>query len=388
MQVRVLSGAAALRDLVAAWDELAESAIEHSPFYESWLLLPAVEHLGGAAVEVATVWQGEQLHALMPLERKANLRGLPVRTVAPWRHRHCLIGTPLVRAGRGAADAVGALLDWGAGVAAALDLSCIQAGGGFHAALTEAMAERGLVAVTTGWHTRAVLRRAASAEAYMKAAFSRDTRKSCAKYEKRLCAEYAVAWRSLPPGEDAAPWIEAFLELERSGWKGRAGSALAATESNARFARDALAAAAARGKLRISGIDCGGRPIARMTIFTTACGGSIVWKTAYDEAYKRYSPGILAQVHNIREFHAASTPAWMDSYTAAGNSVTDGMWKDRLVMQTFAVGLTWPGRFACAALPLLGACKRALGRRGPAASAAARALARQAPVRLPPASPA
>jgi len=360
MQVRVLQGAAGLRELVPAWDELASSALEPNPFYESWLLLPALEYLGDGA-EVATVWNGERLQAVVPLSREARLKGLPVRTLSAWRHRHCLLCTPLVRSGKGAADAIGILLDWisdGPRGADALQFSHIPAGGAFHAALAEAMAERGLAAVATGWHTRAVLRRAASADAYMEAALSRDTRRNCARYDKQLRERGTVAWRSLAAGEPAGPWIEEFLALESSGWKGRAGSALASCQANARFAREAMDAAAARGRLLISGIDFDGRPIARLATFV-AGSGSFAFKTAYDEAFKRYAPGILAEVHNIRDFHAGNRLEWMDSYTAAGNTVTDRLWKDRLVMLAFAVGLNAKGRLACGALPLLAAGRRA-----------------------------
>jgi CelD/BcsL family acetyltransferase involved in cellulose biosynthesis len=363
MQVRVLREAASLRELVPAWDELAASALEPNPFYESWLLLPAIEYLGGTMPEVATVWKGDRLHAFMPLAREAGLKGLPVKAMSAWRHRHCLLCTPLVRAGKNAVDALGALLDWmaeGRQGAAALELSHIPAGGAFHAALAEAMAARELAAVTTGWHTRAVLRRAASAEAYMEAALSRDTRKNCGKYEKQLRERGAVAWRRLAAGEDARPWIEEFLALESGGWKGRAGSALASCQASARFAREAMASAAAQGRLLISGIDCDSRPIARLATFT-AGGGSFAFKTAYDESFKRCAPGILAEVQNIRDFHASGALDWMDSYTAAGNTVTDRLWKDRLVMLSFAVGLSWPGRIACAALPLLALGRRAAG---------------------------
>src|SRR5262249_42662835 len=178
-------------------------------------------------------------------------------------------------------------------------------------------------------------------------------RVTCATYEKRLCERGVVAWRTLEPGQEAGPWIEDFLALEASGWKGRAGSAFAWWDAKARFARAGLAAAAERGRLRISGIDCDEHPVARLVIFT-AGGGSFAFKTAYDESYKRCAPGILEEVHNIRAFHENGGKLdWMDSYTEAGNSVTDRMWKDRLVIVAFAVGLTPRGRLACAALPLV-----------------------------------
>src|SRR5262249_11896462 len=168
--------------------------------------------------------------------RDMRLRGLPIRGASGWRHRYCLLGTPLVREGKDATDAVGALLDWIARDAEGADillLHHIPAGGAFPRAPNQRLAERHRTVVTTNWHTRAVLRRGPSAKVYMEAALSPHTRKICAKYEKRLCERGAVAWRTLEPGQEAGPWIEDFLALEASGWKGREGCGRPTSAANA-----------------------------------------------------------------------------------------------------------------------------------------------------------
>ena len=49
---------------------------------------------------------------------------------------------------------------------------------------------------------------------------------------------------------------EAFLQLEASGWKGRAGSALASSDANRRFAVEVMQEAHRRGRLLLAGDSC------------------------------------------------------------------------------------------------------------------------------------
>src|SRR5438105_2357806 len=98
-------------------------------------------------------------------------------------------------------------------------------------------------------------------------------------------ARYAEVGRA--PGDDFSAEIERFLALEASGWKGRAGGALACSAASLRFGREVLGEAARRGRLHMVGIDCDGQPIARR--YSILAGeGAYAYKTAYDEAYACY----------------------------------------------------------------------------------------------------
>src|SRR5262245_46431974 len=98
--------------LVPAWDELAAAALEPNPFYEFWLLLPALDAFGlGKNFRLVTIWSGERLDAVLPLERTRGFKGLPLPALRSWLHRHCLLCTPLVRAD-GASESLAALLKW------------------------------------------------------------------------------------------------------------------------------------------------------------------------------------------------------------------------------------------------------------------------------------
>jgi CelD/BcsL family acetyltransferase involved in cellulose biosynthesis len=174
----------------------------------------------------------------------------------------------------------------------------------------------------------------------------------------------------LAPGDDAAAWVEQFMRLEASGWKGRAGTALACREDDRRFVAEVCAEAHRRGRLLITGLDLDGRPLARHLMFT-GDEGAFTFKIAYDEGYEKCSPGLLAEVDNVRQLVETPGLRWIDSNTAPENSHSyERVWKDRRTIQRVAVGTRGPGRLAAAALPFMRLAKhwlRARKNRDPAA---------------------
>src|SRR5712691_1888056 len=111
-RIEVLRDPVALARLIPQWEDLAASALEPNPFYEHWMLLPALESFAkDEDIRVVAVWLKGKLSGLFPLQRARRYKGLPVSALSAWRHRHCLLCTPLVRAA-GAADTLAALVGW------------------------------------------------------------------------------------------------------------------------------------------------------------------------------------------------------------------------------------------------------------------------------------
>jgi len=360
----VLRGAQAIAEIVPAWDDLASSALEPNPFYESWMLRPALEWLGaGRDVELVTVWADGKLGALLPIERKAHYKGFPVRTLRNWRHRHCLLGTPLVRAD-GAATCVAALVEWFRGAASVVEVDYLPADGPVYRLLNQAQ----LPAVPWEGYERALFRRSRDADTYLASAVSRQDRQEVRRRERRLAERGAVAHLTLRPGDSIERWLDELMQLEAGGWKGKQGSALASTEANRRFATETFTAAFRRGRLHMVGLDLDGKPLARCSSIMAGSGG-YAFKTAYDEAFSRFSPGIIVEVDRIRALHDLPEVQWMDSFTADGNVVLNRLWNQRVKIQglTFAPGVL--GRLALGVRSALRQAKRWLQRRRTSASA-------------------
>ena len=92
--------------------------------------------------------------------------------------------------------------------------------------------------------------------------------------------------------EPLEPWVQEFLALEKSGWKGREGTALACFPSRKRFTCDTLDQLNRRGKLLFWRMALDDKPIAML--FAMIAGNTVfLEKMAYDENYARFSPGVL-----------------------------------------------------------------------------------------------
>lgn len=355
--VKVLRDAAELRAIAPAWEALAADCAEPNPFYEPWMMLPALDAYGaGAGLRCLAVWDDGVLGALFPLALERRFRGLPVRVARSWRHRNMLLGTPLIRM-KSAAKCLAALL--GSRIAPLIEFEWSPAGGPFYGALAEAAGAAGLPWMVTEAYTRAVLER----ERDPRPRFNSNMKNNLRRWQARLAAAGKVTPVRLAPGDDIAVWTEEFIRLEASGWKGAAGSAIACRADDRRFVSEVFAEAHRRGRLAITGLDLDGRPLARHCMLVGG-EGSFTFKIAYDEAHASCSPGILAEADNVRQFLEQPGPRWIDSNTSRENTSYGRVWKDRRTVQRVAVGLTVAGCLAVAALPLIRAARTLLLSRG------------------------
>ena len=335
-----------LAALIPEWEALAACAIEPNPMYEHWMLLPALR-LSDAGVVCALVWMrdparpdaGAKLAGLFPFTRVRRFKGIPVTALSSWTHKSWMLCTPLVRAGE-ARQCIAALLDWvegGGEGCSVLEFRYLASDGAFHGALADALRSHDSMVLAASNFTRAFLRRSSDAESYLQASLSGVGRKSMRRKEKRLAERGELRHVAMQPAADPWPWIDAFLELEASGWKGRQGSALASSKNTYLFASETLSAAHRRNRLHIMGLDLDGKPIARCCNIV-AGEGSYAYRTAYDERFGYYSPGVMAELGSIRHFHSVPGLQWMDSITDPDNVTLNHLWKERRTVQTIVVG--------------------------------------------------
>ena len=162
-------------------------------------------------------------------------------------------------------------------------------------------------------------------------------RKELKRLANRLGELGTVVSRTWSKGDDLDSWCDDFLILERHGWKGRAGSALASHRTTEAFFRQATAGAASLGRLQIRRLDLDGKPIAMLINFL-APPGSFSFKIAYDEAYARFSPGVLLELDNL-ELLARGDIDWMDSCAAENHPMIDSLWGERRTIVRVSVPL-------------------------------------------------
>lgn len=313
---------------VAAWDALAERASEPNPFLESWYLLPSLHHLVGEP-GIVRFDRGGQLAGLLPLHQVPRYYRYPLPNLVNWQHPNMFCGAPLVARGAEAAF-WRALLDWAdrhAGAALFLHLRDMPLTGALHAALAEVLAEQRRRAEVVHREDRALLASPLGPEAYWEASVSGKKRKELRRQANRLADEGEVAIHRSTGEEDIARWCQDFLRLEQAGWKGKAGSALACSPATAAVFTESLAGAAERGRLERLTLTLDGKPIAMLASFLSP-PGAFSFKTAFDEAYARFSPGVLLQQANLAILDNPAI-AWTDSCAAADHPMIDHIWRER-----------------------------------------------------------
>ncbi len=358
---RFVSDLDELAALEPAWRRLAQTALEPNAFYESWCLLPALQHLTGEARPEVLVVEAPKrvfptgpqvLCGLFPIVRRRSFYGLPVRCWELWRHLHCFLGTPLVRrdCAREVFDQF--MLTAAMEGAKVVHLSQLAGDGPLHRILVESNAAARRTVFTKDLQTRAEFRRAVDAEAFLKASLSRKKRQGIQRTERRLAETGSLTTSWFAPGDDINAWAHAFLELEASGWKGKQGTALGSDEHQAGFLRELFRRGAAEDRLLLGRLDFDGRPIAMICNLASADGG-YSFKIAYDETLAEYSPGLLMELALIRELHARGIE-WMDSCAAADHPMINHLWPARAVRQSLVVSTgARGGDLAAAVMPLL-----------------------------------
>ena len=108
-----------------------------------------------------------------------------------------------------------------------------------------------------------------------------------------------VSFELLSPSPvEVEPLLDEAYRVEAAGWKGDLGTALAKDAVRGAFFRRYAAAAAREGILRLGFMRLGGRAIAMQ--LAVECGERFwLFKSGYDEAFARFSPGILLKLHML-----------------------------------------------------------------------------------------
>lgn len=317
-------------DAVRRWDALALVASAPNPFLESWYLMPALRRLDPAGkVSLLRMERGGALVGLMPLAPSWRYDRWPLPHLAGWMHPNCFLGAPLVARGEERAfwQALLAWADAHAGPALFLHLSAFPLDGPLADALhAQAKAGDRRIAIVRR-EERALLRSGLSPEDYLHRAVSAKKRKEYRRQQARLAEQGRVTVERRDDAAGLAVWIDHFLALEGQGWKGRAGSALQCSDATAMLFREALTGAAQRGRLERLSLLVGGRPVAMLANFLTA-PGSFSYKTAFDESYARFSPGVLLQLENLALLEREGVD-WCDSCAAADHPMIDSLWRER-----------------------------------------------------------
>lgn len=330
------------------WDRLARNASEPNVFAERWFVEPGLRHLlQDGPAWILAVWRGPgELIGLLPVRVEARYGRAPIAHVQNWAHHQSFLGTPLIRRGEETAfwTEILTALDAAPWACGFFHMTGLVENGPVHHGLVAAAAALNRSCPVVHRSERALLETHLSPQAYYERSVRKKKRKELGRLSARLRELGTVSVSRSATPEDIVRYCEEFLALEAAGWKGRAGSALASCPKKQTFFREVLASAQAAGRLEFLRLALDGRPVALLVNFFAPPGG-FSFKTAFDEAYARFSPGVLIQIENLQVLERPDV-AWMDSCAAENHPMINSLWAERRSMVRVTVPLAGRGRGA------------------------------------------
>lgn len=316
-----------------AWDDLAERAHDPHPYYTRTVM--AAHLAGGFATEalpVLVVRCGDRLDAVLPYRTGHDICGFGRTVARPFSTPFVTATNPLLAADGDFNAVLTTLID---GLRTASQgrpwrwpLLSVESPGG--AALLAAMVARGWAWGEVGRFARPVCDRYADHAAFLDNHPHRSRLKDLRRRQRRLGEGGSVTLTSVTEAAALAEAVEAFLVLERAGWKGKAGTAMACTPAGAAFARRAFGGGEGpvRGRADILARD--GRPLAISLALVTG-GTAFLLKTAYDEAERAQAPGLVLEAEIVRALHETGFARRLDSATLAGSAL-EGLYREALTI--------------------------------------------------------
>jgi CelD/BcsL family acetyltransferase involved in cellulose biosynthesis len=331
LRIEVLDRTRAAAELADDIADLAQRSLESNPFYEPNMLLPALRLIDVAEpLTIICVRDGSRLLGLFVMQPGKVRDGIPIAVLRSWSHRYCFLGSSLIDDQQGEA-ALRALAGWvesGRAPAAVLEFLQVHHEGPFARLLRDVLETR------EGWvadivvSQRAVLSRANLGAASISGRHAKELR----RLERRLAERGTVTYEELPADGAVGSWMDEFCALEASGWKGREGTAIGQSAADRAFFADFAAAAHAERRLQCLALRINGAPIAmKLNVFAREHGFAL--KIAYDEAFAKFSPGVLLERFNERCFaQMSSSYTCMDSCATEGHPMIERLWPDRRSM--------------------------------------------------------
>jgi CelD/BcsL family acetyltransferase involved in cellulose biosynthesis len=339
--VRVARLAALSDEDLSAWAKLSQHSGEDSIFATDGFVRPVLVHFDdGAAHQIYMTFDAlGECYGVAVFGAAKRLGRIPLAHLSGLRNANRFMGVPLVRKGREAAfwRALLAHLDAMPGAGAALVLDDMPADHRVTRALTDLCAATVRNVEVLATSERAALCGPDDGVAGLSS--KREAR--LRSLERKLARDHgAVEIVQAVAADDVDRWIADFLVLEAKGWKGRAGSALAASPATAALFRDVVCEAAAHGTIACRSLSVGGLTIAMSSYFIGG-GHGFGFKCCFDEDYSAYAPGILLLRHIMGELEAERLAAF-DSCSAPAEPMINNLWGGRRTMLDLCISLKTP----------------------------------------------
>jgi CelD/BcsL family acetyltransferase involved in cellulose biosynthesis len=307
-----------LSEILPDWHDLVGRADEANVFMHPAALRMAERHLHSSNV-VLLAWREEggktKLAGLWAFAVASLWHPLlPVRVLKVPPAPHAYLATPVIDrdCGEAVLDAMLNFLAGDGSLPAVIALDPIAFDGPAVQALARALKSRASTPCIMSQGRRPMLASGLDGRQYLEQALSASSRKKLRQHRRRLEEKGTLESRICNTPDAVVTAFEDFLALEAAGWKGRRGTALSCSASEAAFARGMVADLAQQGETSVHGLYLSGRPVSLQVVLRSGAT-AFTWKTAYDETLGDFSPGMLLLEDYTKTFLADASVTRVDS---------------------------------------------------------------------------
>jgi CelD/BcsL family acetyltransferase involved in cellulose biosynthesis len=273
-----------LEELSASWDRLATGIF--APFLRNAWFLGWWDAFGaGRELRTCVLWRGDELVGAFPL------CATPDNRLAALSNHHSPAFYPLSSDAAAEQALVAAVMDG----SSELVVEGVPVGDHLGRLMSEVRSHRRLPVVEP-WQTSPIVDTSRPFEQYR--AEKKSGWREVERRRRKLRREYRVEERVVEAPVDLERELTRGFEVEASGWKGRAGTAIGSSLETSRFYRTVAADFLRHDELRLSTLCADGRMIA-FDLGLVHEARYYLLKTGFDESWRRFAPGLALRLSVI-----------------------------------------------------------------------------------------
>ncbi len=344
-----------------AWAALEDQALEANAYLSPCFMLPALQHLDpDAGAQIILIERRAagvtKLAGVAVVCRRQRSDILPLPHWEIYTSRHSYLSAPLIDR-QMAHPATACLLKKLARLAplsAGLVIRNIDHDGPLLATFSEVVQAKGRTLGLIGVQQRAMLVPANAGLDSLKQAL-RSKYAEMERCRRRLSEQSELQWL-IHRETVSSDVIDAFLQLENTGWKREEGTALMSNPADEAFFRDMAHRFATAGRALFTELRLDNKVIASTSNFVSGQVG-FAFKVGWDESLRKYGVGILNEAELVRYAPTVCADlSYIDSGSAP-NSFIEKLWpQQRRLVTAFVPTSAW-GALAWRALQHLRAIR-------------------------------